>query len=199
MEERVIKQGWVSLAFFPQPPSALSNLSSMRLCSCAPGTTPRRATWWGCRLGAMAAGAGSNLALQLPVCLSPLFLLPPPPPGPSFESVWKFCHGGWVRVPFGGSLRSAECTFGPAEPPAALVELAQDLLQLISGLRKPCVVCHFFHPLFFSAFRPFPCQSCSTSSSGAGRKLLWKRADITGVFSLLLLGLGWPSSCVPVR
>lgn len=100
---------------------------------------------------------------------------------------------------WGFSEIPAECTFGPAEPPAALVELAQDLLQLISGLRKPSVVCHFFHPLFFSAFRPFPCQSCSTSSSGAGRKLLWKRADITGVFPLLLLGLGWPSSCVPVR
>lgn len=46
----------------------------------------------------------------------------------------------------------------PRRAPGALVELAQELRQLISGLRKPSVVCHFFHPLFFSEFRPLPSQ-----------------------------------------
>lgn len=132
---------------------SLPNLSSTPLCP----TARPPATWWGYRLPAMAAGEGSSLALQLPAPASFFTSCSAP-------TAWSFFAGGSSAVMaglescLGFSEFTAECTLGPAEPPGALVELAQELPQLISGLRKPSVVCHIFHPLFFSGFGQFSCQ-----------------------------------------
>lgn len=145
----------------PQPFSSVPNLSSMHFCCCAPPLPLARATWWGYKLWPW---------LLVPVLACPGDAAGPSPPwllcphllGFFFLSVWRFCHCGWVSVLSWGSLSSLpsaqECTFSSAEPHGTLVELARELPQLISGLRKPSVVCHFFHPLFFSALRPFPSQ-----------------------------------------
>ena len=111
-----------------------------------------------------AAGAGAGLAHKLPVCLSPSLSPVPRPRPPAVWSfvlrVWGFCHGGWGQVLPWGSLSSLlNAQSAPLSPLALWWSwLAQELLQLISGLRKPSVVCQFFHPLFFSEFRPFPSQ-----------------------------------------
>ena len=152
MEERVIKPGWVSLARVPEPPSALPNLSTY-LSALWP--------WWSHVMGP--AGAGAGLAHKLPVCLSPSLSPVPRPRPPAVWSfvlrVWGFCHGGWGQVLPWGSLSSLlNAQSAPLSPLALWWSwLAQELLQLISGLRKPSVVCHFFHPLFLE-FRPFPSQ-----------------------------------------
>lgn len=70
---------------------------------------------------------------------------------------------------------------GPCRAPGALVELAQELLQLIRGLRKPSVACHFFHPLLWIWALFLPAAVGQGGSSVGG----WTYA---GAFPLLLLG-----------
>lgn len=96
----------------------------------------------------------------------------------------------------GFSEFTAECTCGPAEPLGALVELAQKLLQLVSGLRKPSAVCHFFHPLL--CVQAFSLPVMLHRRQWGREEALLEGLTRAGAFPLLQLGLGSPSSGVPL-
>ena len=133
------------------PQLSLTSVHTSLLCG------PGGATWWGRgrRRWPRPQAAGLSLSL-LESCATPC----PPAVWSFVPRVWGFCPGGWGQVLPWASLSSQLNAQSALPSPLALwwSWLAQALLQLISGLRKPSVVCHFFHPLFFSEFRPFPSQ-----------------------------------------
>jgi hypothetical protein len=124
MDERVIKQGWVSLACVPQPPSALPNLSRMPLCCCASALSLARATWWGYRMGSWLL-AQNITCPEVAACSSSSIPALAPSAWSFFLRIWRFCLCDWVIGLSRGSLSSVlSAQFRPAEPPGALVELA---------------------------------------------------------------------------
>ena len=158
MEERVIKQGWISLACVPWPPSALL-ASGACLSATVPLALPLAEPHGGL-LRARGHGCWRRLQPCPPVASMPLSSLPAPAPNACSFSLrwWKFCHGV-----SGFSEFTAGCTLSP---PA-----------LWWSWRKgsDSVVRRFFHLLSSPRVDRFPPSIAGQGGSFAGRADIRRR------------------------
>lgn len=72
----------------------------------------------------------------------------------------------WVSLPSWGSLSSLPSAQLPLLSPLALCGAGTAAATANQWFEEALCTCQFFHPLFFSALRPFSSQECCTNSTG---------------------------------